>query len=45
MTLEQRKKAERDIALFKSLISHIIGIIYIIAELRMGFKPDLRDRK
>lgn len=43
-TLEERKKAERKIALFRSLISHTIGIIYIIAELVLGFKPDLKDR-
>lgn len=41
---KQNVRAE---ALYRSVISHFIGIIYAIAEFHLGYKPDLRavDRR
>lgn len=39
-----RKNSKRKENLWRSFLSHIIGIVYIWAELNLGYKPDLRDR-
>lgn len=42
-TLRQNSKRKEN--LWRSLFSHVCGIIYIVAEFSLGYKPDLRDRK
>lgn len=42
--LIDQKKTARKVALYRSLIAHLIGIVYIIAELSLGFKPNLKDK-
>ncbi len=37
-----RKTSRRKEALWRSLFSHAVGIIYILAEFSLGYKPDLR---
>ncbi len=40
-----RQNSKHKEALWRSLFSHVCGILYILAELNLGYKPDLRGRK
>ena len=40
----EKKCKERHENLYRSLISHLVGIVYCIAELHLGYKPDLTKR-
>lgn len=39
--IEQRHGNKRKVALFILICNHLRGIIYAIAELYLGYKPDL----
>jgi hypothetical protein len=48
LTIETKKKAatkRRRIALYRSIISHIVGIVTAIAELHLGEKVSLREER
>ena len=40
-----RKSSKRKENLWRSLFSHVCGILYIIAEFSLGYKPDLRGKE
>lgn len=45
LTIEKRKKLNRKIALYRSIISHVVGIITAVAELHLGVKVSLKKEE
>ena len=45
LNLEKRGHRRRQVALYRSIISHIVGIITAVAELHIGEKVSLREEK
>ena len=48
LTVETKKKAatrRRQLALYRSIISHIVGIMTALAELHLGEKVSLREER
>lgn len=40
--LAQRQADEVKIELYRRLVRHLTAIVYIMAELHLGYKPDLK---
>ena len=44
LTASEQEILRRKIALYRCIISHMVGIVTAVAELDLGFKVDLKKR-